>query len=74
LGRLAESLRDIFDIVIFDTPPGTSQGGADFVASACGNALLTLRQHKTGIADAEDLVRAVRSAGANIVGAVLNDF
>jgi protein-tyrosine kinase len=74
LVRLVETLRDLFDIVIFDTPPGTSDSGADFVAAACGNALITLRHHKTGLAEAENLVGTVRASGANIVGAVINDF
>lgn len=74
LARLVETLRDHYDIVIFDTPPGTAHGGADLVAGACGNALIVLRQHSTGVAAAESLVNTVRSAGARVLGAVLNDF
>lgn len=74
LVRLVEAVRDRFDIVIFDTPPGTADSGADIVAAACRNALVILRHQKTGLADAEDLVGTMRSRGAKIVGAVINDF
>ncbi len=74
LTRLVERLSDHFDIVIFDTPPAGANNGVDVVAGACGNALVIMRQNKTLVADAEQLVDAVRSAGAEIVGSVMNDF
>jgi len=63
-----------YDIVIVDTPP--ADGNADFqaIVARTGGALLVSRKNKTKIADLADLTDQIKGIGAQVVGAVLNEY
>lgn len=72
LGRVCRSLTSQFDIVLFDTPPGSSSG-VDWIADRCGKVLLVVRQDRTRLARAKSFVERIRSR-AEVVGCVMNKY
>lgn len=74
LTDMIPKLRDQYDVVVFDTPPGSTNLGMELVAGACGSALVVLRKNSTFLSDASALMQAVRNEGADVVGSVMSDF
>lgn len=74
LTDMIQKLRDQYDMVIFDTPVGSANFGAETVAGACGSALVVLRKNHSYLSDANSLIQAVRGTGAGVIGAVMTDF
>lgn len=71
--RLCRTLTSQFDLVLFDTPPGLSSSGVDWIAHQCGKALLVVRQNKTRFTQAESFLKRINSR-AEIVGSVMNSY
>lgn len=69
---LARLARD-FDVVIIDTPAGSSFAEAQTVAVRAGAALLLARQNQSSVPQLLALKRSLELAGATLVGSVLND-
>jgi capsular exopolysaccharide synthesis family protein len=70
---LVEHLRNVFDLVIFDTPPMLALPDAEILAPAADGVLLV---HSPGKCAKEDVVEATRvlhRAGAVILGVVVNN-
>lgn len=68
-----ESVKEEYDIVIFDTPPVLAVTDAQILANRCDGAILVIRSQ---VADKEKALKAkelLQSANARILGAVLND-
>jgi len=63
-----------YDIVIIDTPPAADNSDAQSISSRCGGALLVSRLNTTRLSDLSNLREQIKVAGAQIVGAVVNDF
>ena len=70
--RFMESLRHLYDYVIFDTPPLSAFIDAAVLASMADGTLLVVRE---GLAKREEVAAAydqLRKAEANVIGAVVN--
>lgn len=79
LGRPAFNaiLREVssqFDVILVDTAPSPVTADAQIVAAKCGGALIIIRPNHTCLADSLAAKEMITSAGAEIVGAVVNQF
>lgn len=73
MGRVLESLRAAFDLVVLDTPPVLLAPDASVVGAGADGVLLVVR---AGVTDREALRRArqqMDTVGARVLGGVLND-
>ena len=70
--QMLESLKSKFDYIVLDTPPVTSFPDAAIAARIADGTLLVLREGYTEMHEAELAVEQLRSANANIIGAVFN--
>jgi len=68
LGQLAEE----YDRVIVDSPAITGRGKATLLAANCDATVLVLPTRPKAVAAAEQSVRALRGAGANMLGVIMN--
>ena len=68
---VCNTLKSQNDVVLFDTPPGDTSTGADWIANRCGKALIVVRRNHTGFATTKAFVARLKSR-AEIVGCVLN--
>ena len=69
-----ETLRDRFDIILYDTPAIASAADALTIAARAGGVLLVVRKDHTRVADLTDFNDQVRRIGAEVVGTVLVSF
>ena len=69
---LLEELRQAFDQIIIDTPPGGRYTDAETVATRAGAALLVVRRNVTRLASARRLADSISAAGATVLGTVVN--
>jgi receptor protein-tyrosine kinase len=63
-----------FDVVIIDTPALSAGEDGAMMAVRTGAALAVARSDKTRMADFNDMVRGLMSAGVTVVGSVLNEM
>ncbi|MDZ4141380.1 MAG: chain length determinant protein tyrosine kinase EpsG [Methylotenera sp.] len=63
-----------YDIVLVDTPPATATADAQAIVAHCGGALLVSRLNHTRFADITEVRNQISVTGAQVVGAVINDF
>jgi receptor protein-tyrosine kinase len=70
---VCNALKHQNDVVLFDTSPGETSTGADWVANRCGKALIVVRRNRTEFADTKAFLGRVKSR-AEIVGCVLNRY
>ncbi len=63
-----------YDIVIVDAPPATVSADAQAIVARCGGALLVSRLNHTRLADIVEVRNQIAVTGAQVVGAVINDF
>jgi len=64
----------IYDVIIIDTPPALHTSDAQTIAARCGGVVMASRLNQTRLADLEFLRRQIDLTGAQMVGAVINDF
>ena len=69
--KVCSVLRTQYDVVLFDTPPGDSSTGADWIANRCGKALVVVRRNQSGFAATKAFLARIKSR-AEVVGCVLN--
>lgn len=69
--KICSVLKSHYDVVLFDTPPGESSTGADWIANRCGKALMIVRKDQTSFAATKAFLDRIRSR-AEVVGGVLN--
>lgn len=62
-----------YDVILIDTPPATEAADFQAVAARTRGALLVTRKHKTRLNDAAGIKAMITAAGAETVGAVLNE-
>lgn len=72
--QLLERLAGQYDAILLDTAAGSGDTDAQTVAVRAGGVIMVVRQHKTRVREAGDLVARLSSASAQIVGTVLTDF
>jgi protein-tyrosine kinase len=63
-----------YDVILFDTPPALDCSDAQTLSARIGGVLIVLRRDQAKIADIEEVKRQLAIAGAETLGAVLNDF
>ena len=74
--RMHEVLTELeatFDLVILDAPPVLVAGDASIVGAMAGGTVVVVRASKTERDAANAAVQQLRTVGARILGAVLND-
>lgn len=79
LGReiFASLLHDFaaqYDVILIDTPAADSSADVQRIAYIAKGALLVGRRHRTRLRELEALSTSVTSAGARVVGTVLNTY
>jgi succinoglycan biosynthesis transport protein ExoP len=70
---LLQGAADHFDLVILDTPPVLAAADASILAALSDQVLLVVRAASTSRTLAREALVRLRSVGANVAGAVLND-
>jgi len=70
--KLLGKLSGAFDVIIIDTPAGTSYADSQTIGARTGGALMVVRQNKTGIHSAGKFGETLGQLGTALVGAVLN--
>jgi chain length determinant protein tyrosine kinase EpsG len=70
---LMKTLPDRFGVIIVDTPPALAYADAQLVAARTHGALLVTRRHRTRLGDVERVQERITAAGAQLLGAVIND-
>jgi protein-tyrosine kinase len=73
LQYLLDLAREIFDVVIIDSPPVLEYADAQMIAARAGGFLLVTRRHKSRLAEVEAAKVRLAPSNAAIVGAVVND-
>jgi chain length determinant protein tyrosine kinase EpsG len=63
-----------YDVILIDTPPALDCSDAQTLSARIGGVLLVARRHHAKTADIEEVKSQMAIAGAETVGAVLNDF
>lgn len=64
----------IYDVIIIDTPPVLQTSDAQIIAARCGGVVMASRLNQTRLADVEVVLRQIDLTGAQMVGAVINDY
>ncbi|HTQ35396.1 MAG TPA: polysaccharide biosynthesis tyrosine autokinase [Steroidobacteraceae bacterium] len=72
--RLLFELAQVFEVILFDTPPARVWADAQSVAFRAGSVLMLARRNHTRLADTTRLTRQLADAGAQTVGTVCNEF
>ena len=71
--QLLQLAAEQFDVVLIDTPAGTSYADAELIAARAGAALLVARKNTTLLPQATQLAQRLQDSGVALVGSVLND-
>jgi capsular exopolysaccharide synthesis family protein len=69
--EVLDRLRERFDLVLIDSPPGIAVGDALVLSVQCDGVLLVLRAQKTPAAAVQRLVESLEAVGARLLGTVL---
>lgn len=72
--KLVERALELYDRVIFDSPPLGAVTDAAVLAPQVDGALLVIKAHATTRDAIESALRQLADVGANVVGGVLNDM
>lgn len=72
--HILEDFSGQFDVILIDTAPSPVTADAQTVAARCSGALMVVRLNHSRLADCATLREMITSAGAEMVGAVLNQF
>jgi protein-tyrosine kinase len=78
LGRLAfsnllEIANQQFDVILIDTPAGSSYADAEIIAARASTALMVGRKNKTRVPEMANMAHRLQNGGVELIGAVLND-
>jgi tyrosine-protein kinase Etk/Wzc len=74
LPSLFAQLRQMFDILIIDTPPALTFSDARRIGRVCDGAILVVRSEKTSFESAEATAARLAADGIPVFGTILNDF
>ncbi|QDP41465.1 CpsD/CapB family tyrosine-protein kinase [Radiobacillus deserti] len=73
MGNMIEEASQLYDLIIFDTPPVLAVTDAQILADQCDGALLVVRSKQTEYDAAQKAQDLLKPAKAKLLGAVLND-
>lgn len=71
--ELLQSLKQVYDIILFDTPPLLAVTDPQILASLGDGTVLVIRSKKTEIEDARKAINMIHSANGKLLGTILND-
>lgn len=72
--QLLTHATDHYDAVIIDTSPAAESADFQAIVARAGGALMVSRKNHTKLADLTRLRDQIKGAGAQVIGAVLNDY
>lgn len=64
---------ELYDIVIFDTPPALAVADAKILANIVDGSLVVVRSKITKIEEAERTIELIKDSKARLLGTILND-
>ena len=73
MDRTLESVRGVFDAVVFDTPPALVVTDASVIGRRVEGVLLVVRADRTDRRGARESVERLEQVGADVLGVVFND-
>ncbi|WP_087974151.1 CpsD/CapB family tyrosine-protein kinase [Oceanobacillus rekensis] len=71
--HLIREAREVYDVVIFDTPPVLAVTDAQILSTFVDGSILVVRSKSTEFEAAQKAIEALESVNAKILGTVLND-
>lgn len=71
---LMNQVISIYDVIIIDTPPALHNSDVQTIAARCGGVVMASRLNQTRLADLDFVRRQIDLTGAQMVGAVINDY
>ncbi len=71
--HFVDSLRDQFDLIIFDTAPTSLVSDAELIASYMDAALIVVRQDVAPVPEINDMIDMLTQAGTTVEGCIFND-
>jgi chain length determinant protein tyrosine kinase EpsG len=74
LSNLIKQLADDFEVFIVDTPAAQTSSDAQTISQQVGMCLLVARQHHSRLDDLRQTQAQMKTAGAQIIGTVYNEF
>ena len=72
-GQLLQTASEQFDVILIDTPCGSTYADAEIIASRAGAAVMVARQNQTLLPQATALAQRLQDGGVALIGSVLND-
>ena len=63
-----------YDVILLDTPAAQVASDFQIVAARAGGAIIAVRKHHTRIGDVAGIKDMIAAAGAEVVGAVVNEY
>ena len=70
---LLNEAKEVFDMIIIDTPPLLAVTDAQILASKLDGAIIVARSNQTEVEQLKQAVELINKVGGNLIGAVLND-
>lgn len=68
-----DSLKEQFDVIIFDTPPTALVSDAEIIASYIDAAFVVVRQDVAPVPEINDMIDMLNQAGTSVEGCIFND-
>ncbi len=68
-----ESLKDQFDVIIFDTAPTSLVSDAEIISGSIDIALIVVRQDVAPVPEINDMIEMINQAGTVVEGCIFND-
>ena len=70
---LLDLAREIFDVIIIDSPPVLEYADAQMIAARAGGYLMVTRRNRSRVVDIDAAMQRLAPSHATVVGAVVND-
>ncbi|MBP2075910.1 CpsD/CapB family tyrosine-protein kinase [Oceanobacillus polygoni] len=71
--RMIAEARELYDVIIFDTPPVLAVTDAQILSAFVDGSILVVRSKSTETESAQKAVESLRAVNAKVLGTVLND-
>ncbi|ASK62276.1 capsular biosynthesis protein [Virgibacillus phasianinus] len=68
-----QAASEVYDIIIFDTPPVLAVTDAQILANICDGSVLVIKSKDTEVEAAKKAIETLEQANARILGTILND-
>lgn len=71
--HFVDSLREQFDVIIFDTSPTSLVSDAEIISSNMDSAFIVVRQDVAPVPEINDMIDMLNQSGTNVEGCIFND-